>query len=639
MIDQIIAAIGEDNIESTPEVERVRREYNQSITKVSDSLTGLTDAFYDILASRTNVANINTTILKARESQSQENILESRALAPIATSQPVSQENTINFDGLTAAIDQLNAAIDQYGLGGDSGIGVEDVVGGRRRRRRQMLGTAGKVAGGLAIFGTLGFAASQARASPSIGADVAGRPSGAPPMAPSQSLAVSRGPVSVNQPGVRTPNILGPSFGGSSAGTGASVVDAGPGYTVIQYTNGRVERRVGVRNWRNNNPGNIEFGPYARSKGAIGTDGRFAVFPTYEAGFAAKESLLFEGRNYRNLTIAAAISRYAPHFENDTNSYINQVASAANVSPYTKLNELSPSQRRAMLAAMERVEGFRVGRVEVLASGSVTPQTISSPSLAQTASTPSGAEGDGTRLVGSGAFIHPTANQRITSRFGPRKRPTSGASTNHKGVDFGPVRQGTKGDPIYASADGTVSFAGSARGYGTVIYVDHADGYQTRYAHLDRMLVRNGQRVTQGQQIGKLGNTGIGTGPHLHFEIRKDGRAVNPLSLLSGGTVVPDPDATEPANVDSGRNTSNDIDTGSLTPVRTTSSKVAAPAAEVAIQRTAQEERERTTVVPIIIGGGQPQNPADYLGAVRPRRDARPQGRNPAREYKLYFAA
>ena len=251
----------------------------------------------------------------------------------------------------------------------------------------------------------------------------------------------------------------------------------------------------------------------------------------------------------------------------------------------------------------------------------------------------SGTQGDGTKLVGSGAFIHPTANERITSRFGRRRRPKSGASSNHKGVDFGPVKPGTKGDPIYASAEGTVSFAGNARGYGTVIYLEHADGYQTRYAHLDRMLVGNGQRVTQGQQIGKLGNTGIGTGPHLHFEIRKQGRAINPLSLLSGGTVVPDPDATEPANVDSGRNTNSDTDTGSLRPVSKSSSQVAAPATEIAIQKKAEEESEKTTVVPIIIGAGQPQNPADYLGAIKPRRDAKPQGRNPAREYKLYFAA
>lgn len=630
MIDQIIAAIGEDNIESTAEVEKVRRDYNKSITRVSDSLTGLTDAFYDILASRTNVANINRAVLKARESQSRENMLESRALASIAT-QPVSQETSINFDGLLSAIDELNAAIDQYGLGGgDSGGGVGDTL----RNIPRNIGNVARGALGVAAVGGLGLVASQAKASPSLNRDISGDGGGALPTVPSQPLAVSRGPVSVNQQGPRSPNIF-PGLGVSSTGTGTSVVEAGPGYTVIQYTNGKVERRVGARNWRNNNPGNIEFGSYARSKGAIGTDGRFAVFPTYEAGLAAKESLLFEGRNYRNLTIRAAISRYAPQFENDTNSYINQVASAAGVSPYTKLNELNPIQRRAMLGAMERVEGFKVGRVEVLTSGTATSQSISSPFVP----VPSETQVDGTRLVGSGAFIHPTANQRITSRFGPRRRPTAGASSNHKGVDFGPVRPGTKGDPIYASAEGTVTFAGNARGYGTVIYVDHADGYQTRYAHLDRILVRNGQRVTQGQQIGQLGNTGVGTGPHLHFEIRKGGQAVNPLSLLSGGTVVPDPDATEPANVDSGRNTSSDTDTGSLRPETTLSSQVAAPAAEIAIQKKAQEEGEKPTVVPIIIGGGQPQNPADYLGAVKPKRDARPQGRNSAREYKLYFAA
>jgi hypothetical protein len=164
---------------------------------------------------------------------------------------------------------------------------------------------------------------------------------------------------------------LGVSGGGvgASAGAIAEVVERGPGFNVVKYDDGRVERRTGSRNWRNNNPGNIEFGDFARRQGAIGTDGRFAIFPTYEAGRRAKEALLFEGRNYSGLTIAQAITRYAPPSENDTAMYIRVAAAAAGVSPSTLMRDLNSGQRQALLAAMERVEGFRVGNVQVIQQG------------------------------------------------------------------------------------------------------------------------------------------------------------------------------------------------------------------------------------------------------------------------------
>ena len=146
---------------------------------------------------------------------------------------------------------------------------------------------------------------------------------------------------------------------------GASVRAAGKGWTEIVGPDGKVARREGARNWRNHNPGNIEFGDFAKSNGAIGTDGRFAVFPTYEAGRKAKESLLFNSKGYKDKTIASAIARYAPQFENDTGSYIQQVASAAGVPPFTPLSQLNPQQRTAMMDAMQRVEGFKTGRESI----------------------------------------------------------------------------------------------------------------------------------------------------------------------------------------------------------------------------------------------------------------------------------
>ena len=148
----------------------------------------------------------------------------------------------------------------------------------------------------------------------------------------------------------------------------------------------------------------------------------------------------------------------------------------------------------------------------------------------------------------TGGFIHPLGTVRITSPFGPRKSPAAGASTQHKGIDYGPRKPGTQGDAVKASASGIVAKAGVGKGYGNVIYLKHDDGYETRYAHLSGFTVGEGQRVTQGQQIGTLGNTGIGSGPHLHFEVLKAGERVNPLTLLGGGTVSPDPSATEPGN-------------------------------------------------------------------------------------------
>lgn len=141
-------------------------------------------------------------------------------------------------------------------------------------------------------------------------------------------------------------------------------------------------------------------------------------------------------------------------------------------------------------------------------------------------------------------FTHPNPGARLTCGFGPRKPPTSGASSNHKGCDFS-----THGSAnILASADGVVSKAGVGTGYGNVVYIDHKDAggkllAQTRYAHLSQIYVRVGQTVSAGTPIGHEGNTGVGTGPHLHFEILMGGTtAVDPLKYINGSITV-DPGA------------------------------------------------------------------------------------------------
>lgn len=148
------------------------------------------------------------------------------------------------------------------------------------------------------------------------------------------------------------------------------VVDAGPGWTKVRTSDGQVVTVEGNRNWRNNNPGNIEYGDFARSMGAIGSDGRFAVFPSYDSGREAKSNLIFESPNYRNLSLSGAINRYAPPFENDTQSYINQLAQAAGVSPDTPMSQIPTDRRAAILDAMQRVEGWKVGTI----NGAPAPQ-------------------------------------------------------------------------------------------------------------------------------------------------------------------------------------------------------------------------------------------------------------------------
>lgn len=140
------------------------------------------------------------------------------------------------------------------------------------------------------------------------------------------------------------------------------VVDAGQGWTRVRDSDGNVFKMEGARNWRNNNPGNIEYGEFAKSLGAVGSDGRFAVFPSYDAGRQAKEQLIFSSPRYRDLTLEQAISRYAPPNENNTRAYINQVAQAAGVPASTPMSQIPTSVRGNILDTMERVEGFKVGR-------------------------------------------------------------------------------------------------------------------------------------------------------------------------------------------------------------------------------------------------------------------------------------
>jgi murein DD-endopeptidase MepM/ murein hydrolase activator NlpD len=130
--------------------------------------------------------------------------------------------------------------------------------------------------------------------------------------------------------------------------------------------------------------------------------------------------------------------------------------------------------------------------------------------------------------------LKPVKLVTFTSGFGVRSDPFRGSAAMHAGVDMpGPV-----GTSIYATADGIVARSERSGGYGNLVEIDHGRGIQTRYGHLSASLVHAGQRVKRGDLIARMGSTGRSTGSHLHYEVRLDGHAVNPMPFLQSATYL-----------------------------------------------------------------------------------------------------
>ena len=125
-----------------------------------------------------------------------------------------------------------------------------------------------------------------------------------------------------------------------------------------------------------------------------------------------------------------------------------------------------------------------------------------------------------------GALSRPV-NGGVTSGFGSRRHPILGYRRMHSGLDF----KAGYGAPIYAVSDGTVVLAGRKGGYGNFVQINHGGGLGSGYGHMSRFAVSSGSRVRRGQIIGYVGSTGLSTGPHLHYELYRGGRAVNPMSV------------------------------------------------------------------------------------------------------------
>lgn len=138
------------------------------------------------------------------------------------------------------------------------------------------------------------------------------------------------------------------------------------------------------------------------------------------------------------------------------------------------------------------------------------------------------------RLARTAPIANPAPGHSVSSNFGPRRDPFIGRLAHHSGIDF----RAPPGAPILSAGAGTVISAGWNGGYGRMVEIDHGNGLTTRYAHMSQISVQEGDRIEPGAIIGKVGSTGRSTGPHLHFEVRRGGSAVDPRPFLRAGRKV-----------------------------------------------------------------------------------------------------
>jgi murein DD-endopeptidase MepM/ murein hydrolase activator NlpD len=200
-------------------------------------------------------------------------------------------------------------------------------------------------------------------------------------------------------------------------------------------------------------------------------------------------------------------------------------ARAAAADEKAKLDALANQQQQARNAATaaEQQEGALVGTLRAQQDQIEADLQAESDRIAQLAR-----DSGGGPALGNGTFIRPVSGS-ITSSFGYRTDPVTGATAFHAGVDFG----ASCGTPIKAAGTGVVISAGfNSGGYGNMTLINHGAGLSTLYGHQSSIIVSAGQSVSQGQVIGYVGSTGKSTGCHLHFEVRVNGNPVDPLGYL-----------------------------------------------------------------------------------------------------------
>lgn len=207
----------------------------------------------------------------------------------------------------------------------------------------------------------------------------------------------------------------------------------------------------------------------------------------------------------RQLAYAERLTRYADR----------RAARAENALRQLGLNP------KAVLASARNAQGGPFEKLSTARNGSLDPRFERlALSLARMNALEDGLDGV--------PQVMPADIRMISSGFGYRRDPFNGRVAMHAGLDF----RGTVGAPIHAAAEGRISFVGRRAGYGKVVEISHGNGLLTRYAHMSAWKARVGQDVEAGDIIGLIGSTGRSTGPHLHFEVRINGRAVNPRPFL-----------------------------------------------------------------------------------------------------------
>lgn len=261
------------------------------------------------------------------------------------------------------------------------------------------------------------------------------------------------------------------------------------------------------------------------------------AFLTDELGSAASERDVMAGAAKKAAERADAIADEKKAIEARNDAIFNQLEDALTIS----VAPLQKMFRDAGLSPDELIAAVRKGYSG--AGGPLTPIVLSTsnqpPSMEELRANAILKGLDELNLYRIAAFKTPLGMPvksavRFTSGFGGRDDPLGRGYRRHEGQDLA----GAYGTPIFATADGVVTYAGWENGYGRLIKIQHAFGLETRYGHLSQIRVEVGQRVSRGDRIGDMGNSGRSTGTHLHYEVRINGTAVNPLSFIRAASNV-----------------------------------------------------------------------------------------------------
>ena len=192
--------------------------------------------------------------------------------------------------------------------------------------------------------------------------------------------------------------------------------------------------------------------------------------------------------------------------------------------------------RQAEYDAIMAAEDAANATIDKLVAELEAQRAAEAAAAAAAAAAAGGSSGGGSANA-SGSFLWPVASYvYVSSRFGLRVHPITGEKKSHTGIDIA----SNQGTAVYASDGGSVTLAGWNGGYGNCIMIDHGNGYVTLYGHLSSISVSVGQTVSQGATIGAVGSTGNSTGPHLHFEVLKNGTRIDPEQFFSGLTISAD---------------------------------------------------------------------------------------------------